>query len=106
MLVMNRPAGAAGAMFGLLFALVASLAFPSPAAAVIRIVKKPPVIKHKEFDPANRPKDMPHMEVDHIAICTSDYGAGVQLGMRPSTRKQASGKFYATRVVDEVKVEL
>jgi hypothetical protein len=59
---------AAAALFPL-----ALLALARPAAAEVKVEKKPPVVEHKTFDPANKPKEMPELHGNELAATTSQY---------------------------------
>jgi hypothetical protein len=78
----------------------------SPASAAIRTTKKPPVVKHKEFDPQHPGPDTPRLNVGEAALCQSGHDAAVRLELRPSTRRQPNGKFTASLTVNNVQIEL
>ncbi|HEX8916340.1 MAG TPA: hypothetical protein VF796_28575, partial [Humisphaera sp.] len=48
--------------------LVTLLAAPR-AGATVKVVKIKPKVEHREFDPNNKPKDMPTLNRNEAALC-------------------------------------
>ena len=87
----------------LLFLLSAAAA---PAAAGVKVVRKPAVVKYHAFDPQDRPTDMPPLKRGEAALCVSEFGAAAELRYTQSTRRQAAGKHQSRVTVDDVRLEL
>lgn len=87
-------------------ALLCCFAAGTPASGAIRVTKKPVVVKHTEFNPANPAPGTPHLNAGEAATCLSQYDAAVQLQMQPSTRRLGNGKFHASLTVTTVQIEL
>jgi hypothetical protein len=73
----------------------------------VKVVKVKPKVEHREFDPNNKPKDMPPLVGNEAAVCGSEFGASAQLVYRPDpARRLAGGKYQAEILVDDVQIEL
>ena len=81
----GNPPARPRATLAALFALVL-LACAHPAAAEVKVEKKAPTVEHKTFDPANRPKEMPELHGNELAVTTSQYDCVMGVSTKATER--------------------
>ena len=96
----RRPPAAAHSLACALVCLVPLLLPARPAAAQVKVEKKPPDVEHKTFDPKSPPKDMPELGHGEVALCVSGFSCDTKVQVAESLIPLANGK---TRVVFTVK---
>ncbi len=73
-------------------ALAVPLAVHTPAArATIKIDKKPPEVTHREFDPANPPADLPHLEHGEDAVTRIEFETKLGEAYSPAAPRPVDG---------------
>jgi hypothetical protein len=63
---------------------------PLRSGGAVAVERKPPVVEHKTFDPANRPAEMPPLKGTEVAITQSQFECGVGVTYQVISRKQKS----------------
>ena len=75
-------------------------------SAAIEVVREPIKVEHRTFDPENKPKEMPPLHDDEVAVCWSEYGSAVQLLYVPRGRRMANGKYEVSLIVNKVEAKI
>jgi hypothetical protein len=86
------------------------LACARPAAAEIKVEKKPPVVERKTFDPANRPKEMPELHGHELAVTASQYdcvmGFSTEMTQRMLPKDRALVVYSVRRVTVSLSLKI
>jgi len=87
-----------------LFALARS------AAAEVKVERKPPVVERKTFDPANRPKEMPELHGNELAVTASQYdcvmGVSTEMTQRMLPKNRALVTYSVRRVTASLTLKI
>src|SRR3954465_10833021 len=96
----RRRSAALPALACALACLIPLLLPARPAAAQVKVDKKPPEVEHKTFDPKDKPKDMPELHHGEVAVCVSGFSCDTKVQVAESLIPLANGK---TRVIFTVR---
>jgi hypothetical protein len=98
----RRPIAALTALAAGLVVIAAA----SPARAEVKVVKKPPVVERKTFDPEHPPKEMPAPEKGEVAITTYRFDCDVNVACTTSTYNLRTGGCRTVYGIQRVQVAL
>jgi len=89
---------------------LALLASARPAAAEVKVERKPAVVERKTFDPANHPKEMPELHGGELAVTVSQYdcviGVSTEMTQRMLPKNRALVTYGVRRMTASLSLKI